>query len=173
MGRDKARLRLGSRTLLGQIRSMASDLGLRARIIRHDLVARCGPVGGVFSGLSTGREQAFIFLSCDMPFVSTDLLRALLKKSNEGRAAVFCASSVALGFPFILPRDALRVVERQLKKADYSLQRLARLLRSKTLRLSPAQEWEIFNINTPRDLAEARRIWREKRLAFRPSSAAR
>src|SRR4051812_49032994 len=67
MGRDKADLRLGGRTLLGFIRAEARGLGLRLRIIRRDLLPRCGPLGGLYTGLKTSRAEAEIFLACDMP----------------------------------------------------------------------------------------------------------
>ena len=76
MGRDKARLRLNGRTLLAQVRDAAQTLGCPVRVIRRDLVTRCGPLGGVFTALKTSRAEAVLFLACDMPFVSPELLRS-------------------------------------------------------------------------------------------------
>ena len=73
LGRDKARVRLGRRTLLAHVRRAAKELGLPVRVIRRDLVPRCGPLGGVFTALKTSRADAELFLACDMPFVSASL----------------------------------------------------------------------------------------------------
>ena len=57
MGRDKSRLRLGGRTLLARIRATAKVIGLPHRIIRRDLVANCGPLGGLYTALSVVESQ--------------------------------------------------------------------------------------------------------------------
>src|SRR5688500_2993407 len=62
MGRAKARLRLGNRTLLGWVRRNAAALGLPVRVIRRDLVRRCGPLGGIYSALKTTKAFAVLFL---------------------------------------------------------------------------------------------------------------
>src|SRR5438552_694081 len=78
MGRDKGALRLGSRTLLGRIRAETQKLDLPLRIIRNDVVAHCGPLGGIYTALKTSGAEAELFLARDMPFVSAALLQRLL-----------------------------------------------------------------------------------------------
>src|SRR5690349_6523011 len=85
MGGDKARLRLGRRTMLSIIRGTASDLGVPVRIIRKDLIARCGPLGGLLTGLKTTRADAVLFLACDMPLISRALLHKIIHVSSEGK----------------------------------------------------------------------------------------
>src|ERR1700758_3718281 len=77
MGRDKSRLRLGSRTMPGMIRTTTSKLLLRTRVIRRDSVARCGPIGGILTALNCSRADVVFVLACDMPFISAPLLRRL------------------------------------------------------------------------------------------------
>lgn len=74
MGRDKARLQLGGVSLLTRLRRTARELHLPARVIRRDLVPRCGPLGGIFTALTVTSAEAMLFLSCDMPFVTSALL---------------------------------------------------------------------------------------------------
>ena len=166
MGRDKSRLRMGGRTLLGHIRETAKMTGLPPRIIRRDLVARCGPVGGIYTALLTSRVDATLFLSCDMPFVSVGLLEMLVGKANQSERALFVEANGRVGFPLVLfRRAALPVLESQLEKMEFSLQRLARALRSNNIRLASRQERELFNVNTPNDLKNARAFWRGRRPA--------
>ena len=165
LGRDKSRLRLGRRTLLGEIRFRAGQLGLRVRITRRDLVPRCGPLGGIVTALRTTRADAVLFLSCDMPFVTTALLRQLLPRATTTTRTRFVHGGHGVGFPFVIPRDCLPVVERQVKAGEFSLQRLAAVLRGRRLRVSPRRAGQLFNINTPADWQIARARWarREKR----------
>src|SRR5262245_38007109 len=135
MGRDKSRLRLGGRSLLAHIRSTAKAIGLPCRIIRRDLVRSCGPLGGLYTGLVTSKTDATLFLSCDMPFVSADLLETLLCKAKSKAAPLFVEANERVSFPFLLfRREALPVVANQLDKMTYSLQRLAQALGSETIR---------------------------------------
>src|SRR5687767_15795429 len=98
MGRDKARLRVGGRTLLGHVRRTAESLGLEVRVIRKDLVSRCGPLGGIYTGLKTSTHEAELFLSCDMPFVTADLLKRVMR----AKCPIFVEHARNAGFPLIL-----------------------------------------------------------------------
>ena len=164
MGRDKSRLRLGGRTLLAHIRATAKMIGLPHRIIRRDLVAHCGPLGGLYTALVTSLADATLFLSCDMPFVSASLLEMLLLKAKRDETALFVEANGRVGFPLLLFRQtALPVVGSQLEKRTFSLQQLTQALRSQTIRLAARQARELFNVNTPDDLRNARALWRDQR----------
>ncbi len=163
MGRDKSRLRLGGRTLLAHIRATAKTVGPPHRIIRRDLVSHCGPLGGLYTALVTSRADATLFLSCDMPFVSAGLLEMLVHKAKHSENALFVEANGLVGFPLLLFRQtALPVVESQLEKRAFSLQQLAQALRSQTIRLAARQARELFNVNTPDDLRNARALWRDR-----------
>lgn len=157
MGRDKARLRLGSRTLLGQIKQTAAKLRLPVRVLRKDLVPRCGPLGGAYTALKKSKADAVLFLSCDMPFVTEELLRRLLKRASGRRTALFVATKDQVGFPFLLPAKSLTVIEEMLEEKSFSLQQLARRLRASLMRIQLGNH-ALMNINTPADLASARSL---------------
>ena len=168
MGQDKSRLRLGGRTLLGHSRATAKTTGLPLRVIRHDLVARCGALGGLYTALVTSRAEATLFLSCDMPFVSASLLEMLLRNARHNQHPLFVAANGLVGFPLILFRNpALAVVESQLQRMEFSLQRLAQALHARIIRRTTRQALELFNVNTPDDLKKARALWRD----WRPAKA--
>ena len=161
MGRDKARLRLGGRTLLAHVRANAKHLGLPVRVLRRDAVPRCGPLGGVVTALRKTRAESVLFLSCDMPFVSAALMGKVLAKLGAKTNAVFMDEEGLAGFPFALRRECLAPVEAQLQEQRFSLQRLAATLRARRVRVPRAQAPELFNVNTPAEWAEARCRWRE------------
>ena len=162
MGRDKARLRVGPRTLLGQIRASARLAGRPLRVIRRDLVPRCGPLGGIYSGLKTSRADAELFLACDMPFVSARLLRRMIKAFSANRRPIFARSGRTAGFPLILSSAVLPILETQISQQALSLQALASVLRARLLPLPRRRAFELLNINTPQELIFARRAWRRR-----------
>ena len=159
MGLDKASLRVGGRTLLGRVRSTVRRTGVPHRVIRRDLVPRCGSLGGVYTALATSCARTILFLSCDMPFVSTDLVQSLLSRSSRRNNALFLRENGRIGFPFLLSRATLAVVEQQLAARQFSLHQLARVLRARTLCLPRGRAQELFNINTPAELKIARKQW--------------
>jgi len=159
MGRDKSRLRLGHRTLLGHIRAEAGKLGLPVRVIRRDAVPRCGPLGGVYTALKSARADAVMFLACDMPFVSAALLRSVRRTFGCGRRGLFARAHGRVGFPFVLGREAMTTVAKQIGQEEFSLNELARALKAKTMLMPPRWRTQLRNINTPDEWRRARRLW--------------
>lgn len=153
MGRDKAKVRLRGRTLLAWVRSSARDTGWAVRVIRRDLVPRCGPLGGVWTALASSRATRLVFLSCDMPFVTADLIRAVAERKGRG---AFVETEEGAGFPFALDREAaLPFVAAALQAKRFSLQAFARSLRASRVQASAVERACLQNLNTPEDYSEA------------------
>ena len=176
MGRDKARLRLSGKSLLQHVKNVAQKSAIRGgagappyqelqhvkiaaqksswpvRVIRRDLVVRCGPLGGVYTALKTTPFDVVLFLACDMPFVTDDLIGRFLELKDPA----FTHGPEGAGFPFLLPKSALSFVEKQIAWERYSIQLLARKLRTRKVR--PRDAREVFNVNTREDLVLARGI---------------
>ena len=77
--------------MLGHVRAAAKATGWPVRVIRRDLVERCGPLGGIYTALKTSEAAVEVFLACDMPFVSTELLRQLVAQlSAKWRRSLRC-----------------------------------------------------------------------------------
>lgn len=156
MRRDKSRLRLNRRTMLGVIRATAKQLNLPVRVIRHDLKPRCGPLGGVYTAMKTTHAEMVLFLACDMPFVSAALLQRVLGSFRSGHGALFVRKGDRFSFPFLLRQTTLPVVVDQLAKGEFSLQELATILKTKSIKVQRKISAELFNINTPADWEKAR-----------------
>jgi molybdopterin-guanine dinucleotide biosynthesis protein A len=158
MGRDKSRLRLGTLTMLRRVQETAAATGLAVRVIRRDLVARCGPLGGIYTGLKTAKAEKVLFLACDMPFLTPEILQELeMASSQNNNQAVFLRAKGSLGFPIVLPRMALDSVASQINRSRYSLHQLAKALRAQVIRIPTKWEPSFENINTLRDLDMAKK----------------
>ena len=161
LGRDKARLKLGGVTMLARVRAVAKDAfgdrrSVHVRVIRKDQVRRCGPLGGVVTALRTSQADAVLFLACDMPLISPALLQRLVR-AHDGQRAVFVVQADRVGFPFILLVKVLVQIEGQISAEEFSLHALARLLRARRMKVS-ARCHELFNVNTPADVARAEQL---------------
>jgi len=158
MGRDKVRLRLGNRTVLSLIKAEARKTKLPVRVIRHDVVPRCGPLGGVLTALQTSPADAVLFLACDTPFITCGLLTFLLSQQGE-TCALFVRHAGRCGFPFMISVDSRSVVRRQIDSEELSLQALARKLKARKVTLSGAWSAQLENLNTPENWKRAKQRW--------------
>jgi molybdopterin-guanine dinucleotide biosynthesis protein A len=152
MGHDKARLRWRGKSLLRYVKDVAEESPWPVRVIRRDIVPRCGPLGGIYTALTTTRFEFVLFLACDMPFVTDDLVGRFL----ELKGPAFTHGTEGAGFPFLLPRSVLLLVERQIASRRYSIQLLAKNCRAGKIR--PRDLREVFNVNTPEEWALARKV---------------
>lgn len=157
MGHDKTRLRLGGRSLLGHVRAAAQATLWPVRVIRRDAVPRCGPLGGIYTALRSSRSSVELFLACDMPFVSPELLTDLADRLGPKCNAVFVAANGRAGFPFLLRTAVLPVVENQIQSQQFSLQSLAEVLRAVLFPVPRERTRELWNINTSAEWQKARR----------------
>jgi molybdopterin-guanine dinucleotide biosynthesis protein A len=164
MGRDKSGLLLGSVTMLGAIRTAARATGFPVRVIRRDVVPKCGPLGGIYTALKTTRAEFVLFLACDMPLISPKLMQFVIGKATETRpkealgktspdGALFVCSRGRPGFPFLLPHEAFNTVRKQIEVGNFSLQALAKVLRATILTSKHPWTRQLFNVNTPEDWA--------------------
>jgi len=165
MGRDKTRLRLGGKPLLAHARAAAAALHSPIRVIRRDLVARCGPIGGVYTALKTTRARHVLFLSCDMPFVPSRLLRRLILSPRSKVRAAFTRHERSLGFPFLLSVEMLPTVEKLLRLGRFALQDLAAELKAKAIQPARREAALLLNVNTPEDWLRCRELWTRTRSA--------
>jgi molybdenum cofactor guanylyltransferase len=155
MGQDKARVRIGGRTMLAYVRSTAQAAGYDVHVLRKDSVPRCGPLGGILTALRKSKVDAVLFLACDMPLIRPEVLHRLVKASSDGRKAAFAATLNGVGFPLLIPRACLAEVEQQRTSASYSLQKLADRLNARQVRMRAE---EAFNANSPEDLVKMREL---------------
>jgi len=162
MGRDKSRLQLGGETLLSHVVAGARGLGWPLRVIRRDRIRSCGPLSGVHCALDSTQSDRVLFLSCDMPFVSSRLLHELILAGGSCAQAVFTRTSAGWGFPFLLCGVQAPWVRCQVEEGRRSLQEFADCLKANAFAVMPDDAWQLFNVNTPEDWEVARQIWHVK-----------
>lgn len=162
MGRDKAFEPFGQSTLLGEVQATAVGTQLPLRVIRHDLIPNLGPLGGVHTAFKTTVWDLILFLSCDMPLITLDLLETLLDCRRPDRPAAFISHGGAIGFPFWLRRAVVPILETQIEAGRLSLRGLAEAAGAHLLRVEGESE-AFINVNTLSDLERARRLYRLRR----------
>ncbi|MBC35608.1 MAG: hypothetical protein CL663_06160 [Bacteroidetes bacterium] len=101
MGAEKGLLRLGSKFMIElaieALKPMCDQIIISENTDAYDFleykvvpdyIPNSGPMGGIYSALRESENDLNIVLSCDMPFISTDLLKTLLDRIEKNLIAV-------------------------------------------------------------------------------------
>ena len=165
MGRDKALLPFGGRTLVEHMAAVVAEaagsavlIGAPHRYYAMGLTAiadsfePCGPLGGILTALRTTEAEWNLVVACDMPGVSVALLRGLVRAarqtgaeclmpvSADGRVQPLCA---------VYHRGAAAPIEEALRRGTRKVTEGLAGLRVVEWPVEDAAAFE--NVNTPSD----------------------
>ena len=173
-GRDKSSLIVEGQTILSRqlaaVSGVASDVmlvgpstppgeiagSLRAggspRYVA-DIVPGCGPLSGIHAALSAARGDVTLMLACDMPFVSTPLLRHLVSLADQADIVVPRTERGYHPLCAVYSRACVEPAARRLARGDFTL---AALVDEMRVRVVTADALEAFgdpdrllaNVNT-------------------------
>jgi molybdopterin-guanine dinucleotide biosynthesis protein A len=176
MGKDKAALAVGGKTLLNTalatVRAVAEQVyivGSPGLYSDHgptfaDIFPGCGPLGGIHTALSHTKAEFNLVLAVDTPFLSAKLLAYLAERALASHMTV--TAPVIKSYPqplcAVYRRDFLPVATTALKAGNYKIVPL--FPQGHTLLIQEdelarfAFTAEMFdNLNTPEDVERARR----------------
>jgi len=176
MGHDKALLSIGGRTLLDRIVAAARPVARRIVLVgrdgdEHGLAwlpderPGLGPLAALETALQAAESELALALACDLPFVSTALLAHLVARAAEtpdrlvvpddasGRQAWLC---------IVVPTSLRPIVTRLLDAGERRPRALAEQVAVRSVPFAeyahlPDAERLLVNVNTPEELAAARR----------------
>lgn len=120
-------------------------------LIIEDQYKDCGPLGGIFSVMTALKSDYYLFMPCDMPFMTVGLLRDLINKSNDSEMIFFENESRSFMFPMLLRRSVLGVVSDLLGTQIYKLKAILPYVNVKRLDVQESNISCFANINTPND----------------------
>lgn len=175
---DKARLRIGDRTLLeiaaakaGAITSsvtvVASETKIEGFPHLSDIHPGQGPLGGIEAALLHTQSPWNLFLAVDAPMLPVKLLRGWTSDvlSRSSLASVLISGGVLQPLPILLHRDALPFVERAVRAGRLAVGEMLDLSQAEHFRnveKIPADTYPVIagvrrehwflNINRPADL---------------------
>lgn len=172
MGRDKALLPFGGRTLLDRVQELASTVTNDVRIVGprnkyglqaiEDVYPDRGPLGGIHAALAASHAELNLMLSVDTPFVEPVFLRWMLDEAARtgttvtvpyvgGRFQPLCA---------VYRREFLALAEPALRAGKNKIDPLfchttVRRIEDEELKRLAFDARMFDNLNTPEDLARA------------------
>ncbi len=166
MGADKAFLKYQQQPLLSYAIKTLEPLTQEILIVANnkkyevfgkncvpDLLPNMGPVGGIYTGLSTSKTELNLVLGCDTPLVNQSLLSLLLKHAAEPYQVVQVAT-LEKRMPLIAlyKKNCVPILKNCLERGEFRLQKVVSQLHTKTLLLAPPMARLTLNINCPEDM---------------------
>jgi len=179
MGRDKALLLLGGRTLLERALALAHGISPRVVVlgsrekyaatgerIIEDEFPGCGPLAGIHAALGTSETDLNLILSVDMPFVPLKFFTYLLERARSrptAQVTVPRVGGIAQGTCIACRRSFRSVCESRLKLGLCKVEDAIRLaspeyVEEEEIRARGIGPDVFRNLNTPEDLTEPQKL---------------
>lgn len=177
MGRDKAFIQLGGKTLIEHVIQRSANLGQAETILitnkpaeyeQLELPMFCdalpdkGSLGGIYTALIEAASEFVLVLACDMPFVNPDLLRLMIAQLNDQLDIVVPrVDGYPQGMHAIYRKTCIAPIREQLAANQlkiirfYDQMRVSYLDEADYAALDPAGR-AFANLNTPAELEQAR-----------------
>jgi molybdopterin-guanine dinucleotide biosynthesis protein A len=178
MGRDKAQIDLGGKSLLTRVVHEASslpevgrvlvvgrsrlpddlDIDTREIVCIPDEIADLGPLAGVASGLGKVWTEHALVLACDAPWLQQALLSALLSRAAVADAVVPCWNHHLQVLCAVYARSLLPLMRSALAEGERSLRTFLdriphlELMSEETVWTFDPSGRSFINFNTPEDL---------------------
>lgn len=176
MGRDKGWIELNNKPLINYaiealkpycdqilISSNSKEYKSLGYHVYEDKIKNCGPLGGIYSSLLHSSTQRNMVLSCDMPLVSTELIKYVLDKCIEGKLSLpIHGANFMEPLCAVYPLEAIQHLEKFIKEGKLKLIDLVNSIPTEQIMIDPSNYFyhpDLFlNINRPGDLERASRL---------------
>ncbi|MBJ7880411.1 molybdenum cofactor guanylyltransferase [Gelidibacter salicanalis] len=121
-----------------------------------DILPEAGPLAGLYSGLSASKTELNVVLSCDVPLITSELLRALLLSYNKENDAVVCKVNDKLMPLVAIYTKKCEVMCLELLQQDERrmMQLIKKLNQVQFLSLNEFEANQVKNINSPTELKQ-------------------
>src|SRR5712692_4683262 len=149
MGKDKAFLELGGRTLLAHALDLAGTVARDVRIVGEankfaafgsvveDVYHERGPLGGIHAALASTTTELNLMLAVDLPFLQPEFLKYLISEARKTGALVTVPRAGGGLQPLFAEVETRVLGEEDLSRAGFS-------------------EGMFRNLNTPEEWEEAK-----------------
>jgi len=191
MGVNKAFLEFKGQPLIARVIDTVSQVGDEVILVTNapeeyehlghrlvtDIFPGKGSLGGIYTGVKAARNPYTLVVACDMPFLNPSLLRYMILLSpgydvvvpRLGREVeplhALYAKACLPAMEAVLQQDNLQVV------SFYSQVRV-RYVEQQEIEILDPNHFSLFNINSPQDLEQAKKIVADVDAMYRRSHRA-
>jgi len=167
MGQDKALMMLGGKTVIDRVLDTVSSVfdevyisgncshyPVLSKGIIEDHVVQKGPMGGIYSALEYCKEDLFV-CSCDMPFISSELIREILQKRIDDRISVMNYHDKIYPVLGVYPYSVIETFRNSISNDHLRMTSLLEDQSAFYIQSENNLEDQLLNINTPENFRKA------------------
>jgi molybdopterin-guanine dinucleotide biosynthesis protein A len=177
MGTDKAFVELEGQTLLSRMLALAKAVSRDVRIVGdrqkfsthavvvEDIFRNCGPLAGIHAALRFSSTDRNLILAVDLPFITEEFLDFLIARSRSSSAEITVVRTEQGWQPLcaVYHRAVAHYAEDALRRGQYKIDLLFETANTCVISeielLAAGFSPQLFrNLNTPEELAEAKRF---------------
>ncbi len=177
MGKNKALLPINGITSIERIKNsisrdfpniliVANDEELYQFLnvpIIEDNIKEKGPLAGMQAGLMAAEYMTNVFIACDMPFISSELAKALVERSDGFDAVVPVINGKRHLLFAVYKKEVLKAIDECFKNDELSLKQLVDRIKvnyvtEKDLTEVSDLEQVFYNMNHPYEYEDAKKI---------------
>jgi molybdenum cofactor guanylyltransferase len=183
MQTNKALLKLGEKTIIENIvdemRKVFDAVIISANVCNEfsflnlpmikDSFTDRGPLSGIYSALQYSNTQKNFITTCDLPFISSEMIEYLIKTDSEKDIIIPVINSRPERLFGVYKKSVLNIIEeiftaseqdKSIKGSVYDLHKKAEVESIEISNLSFYNESMFLNMNTPEDYEKVKSIYR-------------
>jgi molybdopterin-guanine dinucleotide biosynthesis protein A len=171
-GRNKAFLQIGGVRLIEHIAEEMKKVFTRVILVTNqkrdfeylklpiveDLIKGLGPIGGIYTGLSSISEQAGFFVACDMPLLHEGLIRYMVELIDNHAVVVPSIGEWVEPLHALYARSCVEPIKGLIDEKRYQVRLFydrasVRYVKEDEIRRFCSPDEVFLNINTPEEFA--------------------
>lgn len=171
-GQNKALIEINGAPLIDHIAEQMKNIFTRVILVTNqkkdfeylelpmveDIIKGLGPIGGIYTGLSSITEQAGFFVACDMPLLHKGLIRYMVENIYNHEAVVPSIGKFFEPLHALYARSCLGPIKALIDDKRYQVRRLydyvsVRYVKEDEIRTFSSPADIFLNINTPEEFA--------------------
>lgn len=134
---------------------------LRGVKVVCDIVPRCGPLAGIYSGLLASDSFHNFVVACDMPFINASLIKYLLKNKNNYDMLIPQINKENHPLFGLYSKNCIPVIEEKLRQHILKVITILPKVKSRFLSRQEIRRFDkgmlsLVNVNTQEDLKKVR-----------------
>lgn len=120
-----------------------------------DIVSDKGPLGGIYTALSNSKTEFNLILSCDIPLISTELLKELISKhTEEAGITIFASESRLHPLIGIYSKKILPVIKKAIETDELKMMDLLAKVPHQIINIDESENFPLTNINSADELKD-------------------
>ncbi|MEK6615419.1 MAG: molybdenum cofactor guanylyltransferase [Bacteroidota bacterium] len=119
--------------------------------VYNDIIKECGPMGGIHAALSFSATEKNLIVACDMPFITSSVLKQIINNSTDCGIAVPEFLGEAQPLCGVYSKSCLSKFVKLLKKGNWKMKDAFNYFKVNNIRFTKDElpENHFLNLNTP------------------------